>query len=617
MNPFALKITTAWNLGVVNIGRALFYRLGLRFGWNPVKKIAADQPATPFFLPVSSRQMASDLPVPDFDIAGLSAFGLPAEYDLSNGVPDWHRSIITGGIAPRLPWWQIPDFVDGLGDIKGVWEASRFDWVLIFARQVAAGDDDALNNLNAWLQNWCEQNPPYLGANWKCGQEASIRVMHLAMAAHLLGQVLKPASGLVDLLRAHLKRIAPTIQYAIAQDNNHGTSEATALYIGGSWLAVLFKEDSDARRWSAMGRKWLENRARRLIEKDGSFSQYSLNYHRVMLDSYSMAEIWRRTLNLPAFSKELIDKLTAATAWLGNMVSPDGGDAPNLGANDGARLLPLSDTDYRDVRPSVQLASILFAEVRAYAKSGDYDTPLRWLKVPLPDESVTYTESRQYDHGGYVVMRRSKAMALLRYPRFRFRPGQSDLLHVDFWRGGLNLLRDGGSYSYNCDEPWQSYFPGSAAHNTVQFDGRDAMPRLSRFLFGAWPKAEKVVPLKESPEDIRAGAGYRDWKGASHYRMLTLTDSVLTVIDEIHGFEESAVLRWRLAPGEWHWEGDGTNGGYLEGHGCRLRITASQPLVRCELVEGWESRYYSQKTPLPVLEVEVAKAGKMITELSF
>src|SRR5690606_13548947 len=139
----ALKITTAWNLGVVNIGRALFYRLGLRLGWNPVKKIAADQPATPFFLPVSSRQMASDLPVPDFDIAGLSAFGLPAEYDLSNGVPDWHRSIITGGIAPRLPWWQIPDFVDGLGDIKGVWEASRFDWVLIFARQVAAGDDGA------------------------------------------------------------------------------------------------------------------------------------------------------------------------------------------------------------------------------------------------------------------------------------------------------------------------------------------------------------------------------------------------------------------------------------------------------------------------------------------
>lgn len=33
----------------------------------------------------------------------------------------------------------------------------------------------------------------------------------------------------VHLLRQYLKRIEPTIDYAIAQDNNHGTSEAYLL----------------------------------------------------------------------------------------------------------------------------------------------------------------------------------------------------------------------------------------------------------------------------------------------------------------------------------------------------------------------------------------------------
>ncbi|MNZ98812.1 hypothetical protein D3C78_1181140 [compost metagenome] len=46
----------------------------------------------------------------------------------------------------------------------------------------------------------------------------------------------------------------------------------------------------------------------------------------------------------------------------------------------------------------------------------------------------------------------------------------------------------------------------------------------------------------------------------------------------------------------------------------RLSVAANVAIVRCELVEGWESRYYLEKTRLPVLEVEVATAGVLITE---
>lgn len=188
-----------------------------------------------------------------------------------------------------------------MGDIKLIWELSRMDWVLALAQRTRQGDAAALDRLNNWLRDWCQHNPPYLGPNWKCGQEASMRVMHLAMAAMILGQVQQPATGLRDLVQLHLRRIAPTVQYAMAQDNNHGTSEAAALFMGGSWLAAFGV--AEGAQWARTGRRWLENRAARLIGPQGSFSQYSLNYHRVMLDTFCMAEVWRRQLvGLPAFS---------------------------------------------------------------------------------------------------------------------------------------------------------------------------------------------------------------------------------------------------------------------------------------------------------------------------
>ena len=60
------------------------------------------------------------------------------------------------------------------------------------------------------------------------------------------------------------------------------------------------------------GRGWLENRAKKLIGKDGSFSQYSLNYHRMLLDTLSIAEVWRQRSETPSFSlifysQEIID----------------------------------------------------------------------------------------------------------------------------------------------------------------------------------------------------------------------------------------------------------------------------------------------------------------------
>ena len=80
------------------------------------------------------------------------------------------------------PWWKISDFNNGVGDIKTLWEVSRFDWLLKMGRLVAQGDVTKLENMNQWISDWTLNNPPYYGPNWKCAQEASIRLINIALA---------------------------------------------------------------------------------------------------------------------------------------------------------------------------------------------------------------------------------------------------------------------------------------------------------------------------------------------------------------------------------------------------------------------------------------------------
>jgi hypothetical protein len=611
--PLWLRVVP--RLGLSNVLRVASYRMALRTGVHPVRRLRGSQPVGPFY----RAPVAGPVPVPATTRWDTTAtlFGHES-VTLPEGPPDWLSNPLTGlPIRGRdRPWWMIPDFDPEVGDIKLIWELSRMDWVLAFAQRARQGDRESLHRLDHWLSDWSERNPPYRGPNWKCGQEASIRVLHLALGALILGELRPLLPGLRDLVRLHLQRIAPTVQYAVGQDNNHGTSEAAALFVGGGWLAMNGVRAGT--RWERIGRRLLEERVARLVGRQGTFSQYSLNYHRLLLDTLSVVEVWRRRLDRPDFSPRWRQRGAAAARWLHQVISAEAGDGPNVGANDGANLLPLSDSDYRDYRPSVQLGMALFAGSRAYAGEGAWNHGLAWLGVPVPQAAAPEPSSCVADDGGFAVLRRGAAMALLRYPRFRFRPSQADLLHLDLWIGGHNLLRDAGSFSYHTDPGWLRYFAGTASHNTVQFDDRDQMPRIGRFLFADWPAPFHLQPLTEDESGVSLAAGYRDRTGAVHKRWVRLSEDGSQVSDEVRGFSHKAILRWRLAPGSWQVERVSASGLRVTrstSGGAELTVRSSALLRRGELVEGWESRYYMNKTASPVLEIEVGEAATLTTAI--
>ena len=598
----AKRLLTYARLGLPNLARVGAYRFGLKTKLHPVLKLKADAPRGPFF-GAGERFQPLPPPNPAWDDA-IWRFGWHREA-LPEGPPDWFANPFADDPQPSAAkdWWEIPDFA--ASDIKGLWELSRMDWAVAWATMAAHGDGAALQRLNAWLANWAERNPPYKGPNWKCGQEASIRVMHLVTAAWVLRQDQTPEPGLVDLLRAHLQRIALTTSYAIGQQNNHGTSEAAALFIGG---CILADHDERAAKWKQTGRQMLETLALNLIERDGSFSQYSVTYHRVMLDTYSLAEAWRRHRQLPAFSERMTARIVAATRWLEAITSPETGDTPNVGANDGARLLQLTDSDYRDFRPSVQLAAALFEGRDAFG-DGPWDAPLHWLNVPRGKQGNAL-DSMTCEDGGYHILKARTALAVMRYPQFRFRPSQADALHVDLWHNGINLLRDAGTYSYNADD--SNWFSGTAAHNTIEFDERDQMPSLGRFLFGDWLKAEAVAPVTDDGVTAQAAAGYTDAMGARHCRAITLSEDGLNCRDTISGNFKLACLRWRLSPGEWHVEGDIISNGT-----CSIAIEIDGEPICPTFSTTVESRYYQHKAEIAEISVKASRPGTLVTKVTF
>ena len=597
------KFRTLLRLGPSNFARVGIYRLSLKFGFHPVQAISAPIPSGRLFKPVQTTAPKGCVARNSWHQNSARIFG--QDITPYPELPQWHGNALVAGASQSASqdWWNISDFDPNVGDIKGIWEASRFDWLIAMAQRAALGDAGELERANIWLVNWLEKNPPYKGANWKCGQEASIRVIHLALAACIVGQIEETCPALLSFVELHLKRIAPTIGYAIGQANNHGTSEAAALFIGGSWLAK--NNIAAGNQWAKIGRKWLENRAQALIEPDGSFSQYSVNYHRMMLDTYCFVEVWRQKLKLAEFSRSFFERLGRSTQWLQQMAQVENGLVPNIGANDGSQILALTDSSYRDFRPSIQLACAIFLGACAFIDDGLYNQQLLWLGVDMPHKKAEPLQSITFDDGGYHILRKGNAVAYLRYPRFRFRPSQADILHCDLFLNGENLLRDAGTYSYNSSHEDLVYFNGTKAHNTIEFDDKDQMPRLGRFLFGNWVKTKSINKINENENRVTAGASYQGPSGENHSRVLQLEHDKLVCIDEISGFKDKAVLRWRLAPGAWKLDGDTLSDGVRS-----IIIKSTVAIKNIEILEGRESLYYMQQSILPVLTVTLTNNEK-------
>lgn len=610
ISHFRQIITVCWKLGVMNILRFLVYQFKIKSGYIRACTHVSNSAAGTLFVPASGTlNLCDPLAANLVDDAEHLLAGLYPKFSghlkSVGSPPQWFQ---LGEKNSDSHWTKVSINTHVNNDVKVTWDLSRFQWAQTFAAAYTITNEPKyLEALNAWVADWWNHNPTNAGVNWVCAQEVGIRMLHLLNSAYLLEQYQRPSSVLVRFVQVHCERIIPTLQYSIAQANNHGIVEAVALFVGGNWLNKVSQTDAkkaQGHRYARKGAQVLEKLLGDLVSSDGSFSMYSLNYHRVVLDALSLAEFWRRTLTIKPFSKAFYVRASSMVDYLFSFVDEESGDVPNIGANDGSRPFLLTDSDYRDYRPSVQIGACLFQESFKFSIDECKDT---FAFMGWDSKFSVNTDNQKSSHlfkdSGFAVLTPrlfESSWATISFPNYKFRPSHSDPLHFDLWDQGRNILCDSGTYSYNTDGITEGYYSGSHGHNVIQFDGREAMPKISRFLVADWLSTSAFSPIEEWLENSKWQASYRDKKGAEHCRSIHYKDKVWVVTDKIRGHKEKAVLRWHLIALDWN-----LNDRELLAEHIKIVVKASAPILRFELLSGNRSLIYSVSEETPMLEVEV------------
>ena len=152
---------TIGKLGISSVLKVAYYRFSVRFKFNRVFRIKAHVIDEPIY---SGPKMSNPYQpvVESWEKGEINNSFLSLK--IHDQPPNWFYSQFTYKLSKDKGkvWSEIKDFDPELGDIKALWELSRFDWIIPLSQQASKGDTDALALLNIWLQDWQKENIPYL-----------------------------------------------------------------------------------------------------------------------------------------------------------------------------------------------------------------------------------------------------------------------------------------------------------------------------------------------------------------------------------------------------------------------------------------------------------------------
>lgn len=404
---------------------------------------------------------------------------------------DWVTNPLSGyRYSITKHWSEIPDFSNEAGDIKYVWEKSRFSWILKIIRYDQSMQKDHSEFIFSEIESWIDNNPINMGPNWRCSQEISLRIFNWFFALIFYCKSPFLTEGLWNkmykVIFASLDHVYKHIDFSrIAVRNNHAITET--LFLALSELMFPFIEET--KLWAKAGRKWFHEEISYQLYEDGTFLQFSMNYHRVVIQLLTLGINFTELFGKP-FDKVVYDRAYKSLSFLYDCNQDLNGFMPNYGSNDGALFFPWSLSDYRDFRPQLNSLHYLLTGDNIYSDDLIIEDNYLWGLKPISRYKYSPLKKsdgiKEFPIGGFVIIRDGKTFTFIRCGSHKDRPAQADNLHVDIWIDGVNVLRDSGTYKYNTDIDYVNYFTGTGSHNTVVVNEESQMKKGSRFIWFFW-----------------------------------------------------------------------------------------------------------------------------------
>jgi hypothetical protein len=564
--------------------------------------------------------------------------GEPVEIRLTIPAKLQHWTAYVTGKA-SIPYALIQDLP--AYDIKFIWEPARFGWAFTLGRCYRlTANIKYVEAFWHFFKTFTEANPPGFGPHWMNGQEVALRLMAFIWVA----QVFESAQAsteernnrLVSSIFEHISRIPMTLVYARSQQNNHLLTEAAALLTAG----LAFPDHPSSANWCRLGWRWLNKGLQSQIDGYGEYAQHSTNYHRLMLQIV----LWTNALiggeSKYRWPHPTLEAIRRSIHWLLSIQDADSGRAPNLGANDGAYIFPLSTLPFNDYRPVLQAAARAFLEYDL--PHGAWDEMSLWFgihegrmrRVAIP----RYLGDQVYGKESWVYLRTAQ---------FSSRPSHADQLHLDLWWRGLNVAQDAGTYLYNAPSPWDNSLATTLVHNTIAVNGQDQMKRAGRFLYLDWVDAyRRSLPVEEPQELQRVRGRYRT-NTFRHTRLVSVFQGERWLVEDemlplrMPWSKKPLIFRLHWLFPDWTWEKENIDSGMIlrlaspQGQ-VSLRLDHSPASIPAEISlcrageylfgstspdppRGWVSPSYGIKIPALSLAIEVVSLDevKFTTEFNF
>ena len=433
----------------------------------------------------------------------------------------------------------------------------------------------------------------------------------------------------------------------LARLSSHGSSANNHIIAeeAGQFAACCaFPYYAETPKWREHAATALRREARLQTFESGLNRELASSYHIFVLELFLAAAVEGEAANLP-LGAEFWHRICAMTDALAATVDVRN-KPPRQGDGDHGRGLLLDDPDANPCASLLATGAAFFGACHWWPNQGTIDLrTLLWRGLatgPTPGGFRPATLRHRFADAGMVLLRDRAHREDEIWCRCDHGPhgylsiaahAHADALSFELRCGGVDILVDPGTYTYQGEAKWRSYFRSTIGHNCLELAGQDQSVSGGPFMWVKAAEAQEVFAsgLDGGTEAIWCAAhdGYQRLSpGARHERTVTLHRDMrrLIVEDAIestgrHGCRlafhigpevdchldgQVAQLSWQTAAGRWRAV-------------MRLpdELDWSVAYGQTDAPLGWYSPCFGAKLPIVALIGKGAVAGgdRLITEI--
>jgi hypothetical protein len=477
----------------------------------------------------------------DAALAGRFVF-FDRERDDLSGDPDWFVDPRTGLRAPSSAYAFDIDCrdVQKVGTIKYVWEPSRhYQLTVLAAAWFLTSDPRYAEFAAAQLRSWWRHNPFLSGVHWTSGIELGVRLLSWVWVRRLLNgwtgvtALFEQNPDFLRQLHHHQEYLARLGSHG-SSANNHIIAEAAGQFAA----CCAFPWFAETPGWRERAAAVLRRETQLQTFESGLNRELASSYHLFVLELLLGAAIEGEAARYP-LGADLWQRICGMTDALAATVDVRG-RPPRQGDGDHGRGLLLDHPDAEPCASLLATGATLFGVCDWWPGLAPSDLrTLLWRSLagrPMAAGRRPTALPHRFADAGMVLLRDRPHSEDEIWCRCDHGPhgyrsiaahAHADALSIELRCGGVEVLVDPGTYTYQGEPAWRSYFRSTIGHNCLELDGHDQSVAGGPFMWTRSAAATEIAAsgLDGGPKAVWRAAhdGYQRLSpGARHERTVTL-----------------------------------------------------------------------------------------------